>query len=343
MAERVIRSGGALPVMVSSENGRAGMSAAMALLCQGGRALDAVELACRIVEDDPEDHSVGYGGIPNLLGEVELDASIMDGRTLRTGAVAAVKGYGNPITLARRVMEELPHVLLVGRGAERFAAELGQQEADQLTEEALRRWRERFEEYGLTPGDSPDSLRSLAQLLSVPVQLRDRASEPPPPSTPAETEQVAKDDTLGTVNFLARDRYGDLASAVSTSGVAWKYPSRVGDSPIVGAGNYCDNRYGAVACTGRGELAIRASTARSVILYMKMGMSLLEAGLEALRDLAYLEPTPGHWMNMVALAPKGDETEIAGFATVPGRHYLYMTAEMDAPQLAERICLPEQA
>lgn len=328
--------------MVSSENGRAGMSAAMALLCQGGRALDAVELACRIVEDDPEDHSVGYGGMPNVLGEVELDASIMDGRTLQTGAVAAVKGYANPITLARRVMEELPHVLLVGRGAERFAAELGQKPADQRTEEALRRWRERFEEYGLTPGSS-DSLRSLARTLAAPMQLRDQATQPAQSLAPEEAERAAKDDTLGTVNFLARDRYGDLASAVSTSGVAWKYPGRVGDSPIVGAGNYCDNRYGAAACTGRGELAIRMSTARSVILYLKMGMSLLEAGLEALRDLAYLEPTPGHWMNIVALAPVGEQTEVAGFATVPGGRYLYMTAEMDAPQLAERICLPEQA
>ena len=123
-----------LPVMVASENGRAGMTAAMDLLRQGGSALDAVELACRITEADPEDHSVGYGGIPNAAGEVELDASIMDGRTLQTGAVAAVMGYGHPITLARRVMEQLPHVLLVGRGAERFAAELGCEPADQRTD-----------------------------------------------------------------------------------------------------------------------------------------------------------------------------------------------------------------
>jgi beta-aspartyl-peptidase (threonine type) len=151
---------------------------------------------------------------------------------------------------------------------------------------------------------------------------------------------LLKDDTQGTVNFLARDQYGDLASAVSTSGVAWKYPSRVGDSPIVGAGNYCDNRYGAVACTGRGELAIRAGTARSLVVYMKLGMSLQEAGMEALRDLAYIEHTPGHYMNMVAMTPAG---AVAGFATMPGRFYLHMTGEMDAPQLAERACLPEQA
>ncbi len=319
-----------LPVMVASENGRAGMTAAMALLRQGGSALDAVELACRITEDDPEDHSVGYGGLPNVAGEVELDASIMDGRTLETGAVAALMGYGNPITLARRVMEQLPHVLLVGRGAERFAAELGMQPASQRTEAALARWRERFEEYGLTPGAS-DDLRALARQLAVPVTLRDRR--------PVAALPPRRDDTQGTVNFLARDRQGNLASAVSTSGVAWKYPSRVGDSPIAGAGNYADNRYGAAACTGRGELAIRVSTARSLVLYMKMGMSLHEAGLEALRDLLYLQPTPGHYMNIVAMTPTG---EVAGFASMPNRVYLHMHGEMDGPQLAERICLPEQ-
>jgi beta-aspartyl-peptidase (threonine type) len=319
-----------LPVMVASENGRAGMSAAMELLRQGGSALDAVELACRITEDDPEDHSVGYGGLPNAAGEVELDASIMDGRTLQTGAVAAVMGYGNPITLARRVLEQLPHVLVVGRGAERFAAVLGQPPADQRTEAALLRWRERFVEHGLTPGADGD-LRALARQLTAPVTLRDRE--------PVAAQPAKRDDTQGTVNYLARDQRGNLASAVSTSGMAWKYPGRVGDSPIIGAGNYADNRYGAAACTGRGELAIRVSTARSLILYMKMGMSLEEAGLEALRDLVYLQPTPGHYMNIVAMTPDG---QVAGFASAPDKVYLHMHAGMDSPELAARSCLPEQ-
>ena len=117
--------------IVASENGRKGAEAAMALMRKGGSALDAVELACRITEDDPDDHSVGYSGLPNVRGEVELDASIMDGKTLRTGAVASVRNFGNPITLARQVMENLPHVLLVGHGAERLARDLGHVEADQ--------------------------------------------------------------------------------------------------------------------------------------------------------------------------------------------------------------------
>lgn len=311
------------PVMVASENGRRGMMAAMALLREGGSALDAVELASRIVEDDPDDHSVGYGGLPNVLGEVELDASIMDGRTLQAGAVAAVQGYGRAITLARRVMEQTPHVLVVGRGAERLAVETGEQPQEQRTEEALRRWRERFAERGFEPG-SADNLREVARSLTRPMNLQDKLYK------------AARVDTLGTVNFIALDSHGNLASAVSTSGLGWKYPGRVGDSPLIGAGNYCDNRYGAAACTGMGELAIRVATARSLVLYLKFGMSLAEAGREALRDLAGLAPAEGQYMNIVALTPAG---EPAGFTTVPGKKYLYQRAAMDEPELAERLML----
>ena len=311
------------PIIVASENGRRGMEAAMELLRNGASALDAVEYASRIVEDDPDDHSVGYSGLPNVLGEVELDASIMDGRTLRAGAVAAVKGYGNVITLARKVMEELPHVLLVGRGAEQLAAELGLAPQEQRTEEAQRRWRERFAERGLQPGSQAE-LRKMATLLTAPINLQDKLY------------QAARVDTLGTVNFIARDRHGDLASAITTSGLGWKYPGRVGDSPLIGAGNYCDNRYGAVGCTGMGELAIRVSTARSLVLYLKMGMSLHEAGLEALRDLHGLGTGNEYYMNIVALTPAGEH---GGFTTVAGKNYLYHAAGMAAAQLLPRTPL----
>ncbi|MEZ4556830.1 MAG: N(4)-(beta-N-acetylglucosaminyl)-L-asparaginase [Caldilineaceae bacterium] len=310
-----------VPVIVASENGRRGAIAAMNLLRNGGAALDAVELASRIVEDDPEEHSVGYSGLPNVLGEVELDASIMDGRTLQVGAVAAVRGYGNPITLARHVMTETPHVLIVARGAERLAAELNIHPSNQLSEEALRRWRARYDEYGIDP-HTGDDLRTVATRLTRPVNLRDMVA------------QQEKVDTLGTVNFIAVDTFGNMASAVTTSGLAWKYPSRVGDSPIIGAGNYCDNRYGGAACTGMGELAIRVSTARSLVLYMKMGMSLREAGVETLRELAELHAPEGQYMNIVALRPDGEH---AGFTTVPGKQYLYFSGDMDEPALAPRL------
>lgn len=327
-----------LPTLVASENGRLGLIAAMALLRNGGSALDAVEAAARVTEADLNDVSVGRGGLPNVLGEVELDASIMDGRTLRAGAVAAVQGYGHPTTLARAVMEKLPHVLLAGRGAERFAAELGMAPEDQRIESTMARWRARFGEYGLDP-DALVSPAAAAATLTRPLDLdhhlRDVPTSAPRAEPPA--REPPRDDTKGTVNFLALDAQGNLASAVSTSGIAWKYPGRVGDSPIVGAGNYCDNRYGAAACTGMGELALRAATARSLILYVKMGMSLCDAGLETLRDVQALDGALGYYMNIVALAPSGEH---AGFTTVPGKRYLYMTAAMEEPAAVERLALP---
>ncbi|MEM7132633.1 MAG: N(4)-(beta-N-acetylglucosaminyl)-L-asparaginase [Chloroflexota bacterium] len=336
-------------IIVASENGRKGAVAAMALMKQGGSALDAVELACRVVEDDPAEQSVGYGGLPNLLGDVELDASIMDGRDLRTGAVAAVRHYGNVISIARHVMDQLPHVLLVGRGAEQFAAEMGESPANQRTDDSMGRWRERYVEAGLEPVTRPNvPLRGLATQLSKPLNLSDQAHVQTGDSISEQTSHTAKnpeangkDDTQGTVNFLAIDDRGDMASAVSTSGLGWKYPSRVGDSPIIGAGNYCDNRYGAAACTGSGELAIRVSTARSLVLYLKMGMSIQNAGLECLRDLTALkqadEEELTNYMNIVALSSDGNHE---GFTSVPGKLYLYFTDSMNEPELSERTCLP---
>jgi L-asparaginase / beta-aspartyl-peptidase len=303
-------------IVVASANGRVGIDEAMRILRDGGSALDAVEAGTRLVEDNLEDHTVGRAGLPNLIGEVELDASIMDGRTLASGAVAAVKGYPNPIAIARRVMTDLPHVLLAGEGAARFAAECGFEPADLLTEETLQTWRERLEGkvppfYG--PGDIAylDRMRELVALTSDP-------------------EKVA-----GTVNFIARDRDGNIASAVSTSGWAWKYPGRVGDSPIIGAGNYCDNRYGAAACTGRGEMAIRAATARSVVLYLKAGMSLDDALAEAMRDLWVLEDPYYGGMNIIALDAVGRP---AAAANRPAT-YIYMTDEMDAYVEAPRTVI----
>jgi len=301
------------PIIVASENGRRGAVAAMELLRRGSSAIDAAELAARVTEDDPDEHSVGFSGLPNLLGQVELDASLMNGRTLETGAVAGVQDYGNAISLARAVMDELPHVLLVGRGAERFAGEMGQKPADQRTFASLDFWRTRFTETGVELTGA--ELRHIVTRLTLPLHLEDRVPH-------------------GTVNYLVRDAHGDLASAVSTSGLAWKYPGRVGDSPIIGAGNYCDNRYGGAACTGSGELAIRVSTARSLVLYLKMGMSLDEAGRECLTEIVQLKPRVGQYMNFVAMTPDGVH---AGFSTMAGKKYLYYTEEMAEPVLGERV------
>jgi beta-aspartyl-peptidase (threonine type) len=304
-------------IVIASSNGDVGISAAWEVLQAGGTALDAVEAATRLVEDNPSDHSVGYGGYPNLLGEVELDASIMDGTTLRAGAVGALRGYRHAISVARRVMEELPHVMLAGEGAARFAAELGMEREQLLTDEAARAWQD-----GIA-GRLPEAFRDAQGALTTEMLRRATLLETDP-------ERVA-----GTVNFIAQDREGRLASAVSTSGWAWKYPGRLGDSPIIGAGNYADDRYGAAACTGWGELAIRAGTARAVVLYLKTGYPLEAACREAFRDLASLQIDPTHvLMSMVALDRYGNHCAVT---TAPGRTYLYQADGMPAPATLPRL------
>nr|WP_290668616.1 N(4)-(beta-N-acetylglucosaminyl)-L-asparaginase [Ardenticatena sp.] len=308
------------PMLVASRNAAVGFDEGMRLLREGASALDAASAVVRIVEDNPEDHTVGYGGLPNLLGDVELDAMVMDGRTLKAGAVAALKGFRNPVLVARKVMEELPHVLLAGEGAARFAREMGFEEAELLTDEARRIWQER-----LTASDVPEDVARYYNHMRR--FARDLARDP---------EQAAKDagsGVMGTVVVLARDAQGNIAVATSTSGWAWKYPGRVGDTPIPGAGGYADNRYGAAACTGRGEMAMRAATARSVVLYMKMGLPLWNAAREATIDLYALDDEFANVLTLYAMDAHGGHV---GFSNQPGRTYVFQTAEMDAPE--ERPC-----
>ena len=151
--------------------------------------------------------------------------------------------------------------------------------------------------------------------------------------------EIASDPELakGTTNFLAQDARGDLCAGVSTSGWAWKYPGRVGDSPLIGAGLYADNRYGAVACTGMGEMAIRAGTARCLVLYLEMGLSLAEAGRRAMDDLNSLGRSKYRQMRVVALDREGQH---AGFSTEKKKSYLFMTGEMEEPQEVARTHIP---
>jgi L-asparaginase / beta-aspartyl-peptidase len=240
------------------------MKAAVDCLKSGGRALDAVEQGIRLVERAPGVHSVGQDAFPNLLGQSELDASIMDGRTLGAGAVGALQGFVHPISVARRVMEELPHVLLVGAGAATFADEMGAERGDLMSEEVRQQW---------------------AQWLSERMSPEEWAHWPPARLAPWARLTADPETAHGTVCLLARDQAGTIAAGVSTSGWAWKYPGRLGDSPIIGAGCYADNRFGAAACTGFGEMTIRLGTARSVTLYIKMGLSIEGAVRAAVDDL----------------------------------------------------------
>ncbi len=303
-------------IVVASSNGDVGIRQAMEVLRQGGSAINAIVAGIKPVESNPDDHSVGYSGLPNLIGEVELDASLMDGRTLEAGCVGALHGYEHAIEVARKVMEELPHVLIVGAGAARFAKEMGFPQRDLLTPEAKAIWEKGLErDTTMTPGE----VRFAERM----AELSQRAADPERPT--------------GTVNFIAQDRDGNIACGVSTSGWSWKYPGRLGDSPIIAAGNYADNRYGAAACTGHGEMAMRAATAHSVVLYMKMGMSLDAALREAMADLKALG---GPWvsrMNIVALDRDGQPS---GASNEAGKTLIFMRDDMADFETKERLYIP---
>jgi beta-aspartyl-peptidase (threonine type) len=300
-------------LVVASDNGLPGIEQAMQVLRAGDTALDAVEAGIRLVESNPEEDGVGLGGLPNLVGQVELDASIMDGRTLAAGTVGALQGYEHPISVARRVMELSPHVMLVGPGAGCLAAETGFTPCDLLTDKARDKWREWLRRF--IPDEEIDDLANQRELLPLTHRLMDEIRR------------------HGTTNFLARDQNGDIACGVSTSGWPWKYPGRLGDSPIIGAGNYADNRFGAAACTGYGELAIRCGTAHSIVLYMKMGMSVAEACQEAMCDLLPLLAAHGGEMNIVAMDRHGQP---GGITSNPrGGRYLVMTDGCAAPEFRE--------
>jgi isoaspartyl peptidase/L-asparaginase-like protein (Ntn-hydrolase superfamily) len=305
--------------MIASERGEIGLPAGVSLLRAGGTAMDAVEMAIRVVEANEADHYVGVGGLPNLLGVVELDASIMDGTTLRAGAVAAVTGFPHPISIARAVADRLPqHVLLVGAGAERFADEAGIERGPTLTDEARRLWRD-----GLDPAalDDVNQVRGPGETAYRREALKRIAAMSPP------------DGPWGTVNVLALDAAGNLAVGVSTSGYPWKYPGRVGDSAVIGAGNYCDNRVGGAACTGRGELAIRATTARSVLLALAECGDPGLACASALAETADLPDDFRSGLQALCLTPDGRH---GGASTRGDATYSVMTAENESFRTEQR-------
>ena len=309
------------PVIVGSERTEVGLPAGMAILRDGGSALDAVERALRICEDNPADHYVGTGGLPNARGDVELDASIMIGSSRAFGAVAALRNYPNPISVARAVLEQLPqHALLVGDGAATFAAECGFTQADLLTGEAKQLWFDalRAGDEGLE-GDNPDASPGDAAYRRAALGLVRRLAP--------------HDGPWGTSNVIALDHAGELVCGVSTSGYPYKYPGRVGDSAIAGAGNYCDGRYGAAACTGRGELSMRATGARAVVEQLARGADPESACVAMLADAATLPDEFRAELRVLALTPDGRHGAAAG---QDGSTYAVMTADCSEPELRPR-------
>jgi N4-(beta-N-acetylglucosaminyl)-L-asparaginase len=245
------------PRVVSSGNGIRATAKAMEILKGGGDPLDAVIAGVNIVEDDPNDMSVGYGGLPNEDGVVELDSSVMYGPTHRAGAVAALQNIKNPSKVARLVMERTDHVLLVGEGALKFARAHGFKEEDLLTDRSREAW-----------------LQWKETMSDV-----DNWFPPQTDKLPAEVRSAIQ--THGTINCIAIDAAGRLAGVTTTSGLSWKLAGRVGDSPIIGAGLYVDNEIGAAGSTGRGEANLQTCASFRVVDGMGRGLSPEQACLEA--------------------------------------------------------------
>lgn len=249
-------------VAVASANGIRAVQLAAELMDQGVDTLDAAVEGVKIRELDPEDTSVGYGGLPNEHGVVQLDASCMHGPSRRAGAVGALEGIKTPSVVAKYVLLYTDHIMLVGKGAKEFALSYGFQEEDLLTDKSREIW------------------------------LRWRANRGPDDdwlNVPAEKD--LEFERHGTINCNVVNAAGDVSSVTTTSGLAWKIPGRVGDSPIIGAGQYTDNDIGAAGSTGRGESNIKVCGAFLTVEFMRRGMSPTDAALETLRRVvASTEP-----------------------------------------------------
>jgi beta-aspartyl-peptidase (threonine type) len=284
------------PFIIGTRNASKFLYAGTEILRNGGSAKDAVEASTKLVEANPKDDSVGYGGVPNLLGKVELDASIMDGRTLRTGAVGAVKGYIHVISIARMVMEKTPHVMLVGSGAELFAKAMGFKKQNLLTKEANASYQSFLKRYAGQPkeGEKPWYVK-----YDVDFGLR-------------EWYDKLTEKQHGTVNIIAIDKNGDICSGVSTS------------------------RFGAAACTGRGELAIRLSLARTIVSYMMNGMTISEACARGMKDINELHEKGD--MNCLAMDNKGNTMSAS-----TGRESIhwYMGTDSKEPEKRKGIWIKE--
>ncbi|MDQ2898718.1 MAG: N(4)-(beta-N-acetylglucosaminyl)-L-asparaginase [Acidobacteriota bacterium] len=259
-------------IVVSSANGLRACTRAMQTLKAGGDTLDAVVAGVNINELDPEDNSVGYGGLPNEDGVVELDACVMHGPTRRAGSVASIRGIKTPSNIAKLVMEHTDHIMLAGDGALRFAKDFGFKEEDLLTEKSRLAW--------LVWRQSLRDPAGHSNWLSG-ADLNNAGKE-----TLAWAREVAAHPPTGTINCLALNAKGEMSGVTTTSGLAWKIAGRVGDSPIIGAGLFLDQDVGGAGSTGRGEENIRVCGGHTIVENMRKGMSPKDACLDAMRRVA---------------------------------------------------------
>ena len=285
---------GSLPVVISSANGLEAVRRAYEMLHGGSDPLDAVIAGVNLVEDDPNDITVGYGGLPNEDGEVELDASCMHGPTCRAGAVGALKYIKNPSKVARLIMDRSNRVFLVGEGALKFALAHGFKKENLLTDKSREIW----------------------------LRWKDNLSthddwEPP-------RDKDGNPINHGTINCNAVDAKGDIAGVTTTSGLPFKVAGRVGDSPIIGAGLYVDNEVGAAGSTGHGEANIKVAGGHTVVEFMREGFHPEEACLRTCqRILDMYKKAPKWWgelqnVNYYAVNKKG---QFAAAAIFSGSRY----------------------
>ncbi|MCI0693207.1 N(4)-(beta-N-acetylglucosaminyl)-L-asparaginase [candidate division KSB1 bacterium] len=285
---------GKLPVIVCSRGedwGRKVNTPGWEILANGGNLMDAVEKAANVVELDPEDNSVGYGGLPNEEGVVQLDASCMYGPTHKPGSVACLEGIKAPCSVARLVMERTDHMMLVGAGAQKFAIAHGFQIENLLTEKSRLRWLKWKENLS---GDDDWF----------------------PPADGIYREKNGRPS--GTINVFGIDAKGDVAGITTTSGLFGKINGRIGDSPIIGAGLYVDNEAGAAGATGRGEEVIRTCGSFYVVSLMRQGMHPTKACLEACKRIVEINERQGVKIDFndkfVAVNKKGE----VGCAAIKG-------------------------
>jgi len=290
------------PIAIASANGLRAVTKAMEMIAAGSDALDAVVAGVNIIEDDPNDTTVGYGGLPNEEGVVELDSAVMHGPTHRAGSVAALRNIKNPSKVARTVMERSDHVLLVGDGALRFARAHGFEEQNLLTPKAREAWLY-WKEHLSTKDDwlpsHGEDDRDIGALLPEPLQ----------------NEAGEYFRHTGTIHCSALDRNGNLSCVTSTSGLAFKIPGRIGDSPIIGAGLYCDNAVGSAGSTGRGEANLTNCSCRMVVELLRAGKTPEQACLEAvqrivdhnhMKRLQTAEGRPSFEVELYAVTNRGD-------------------------------------
>ena len=324
------------PVVVASDNGqrfknggpRTAVEEAFRLMTQGTDVLDAVIAAVSIVELDPLDTSVGYGGLPNADGVVQLDASCMHGPKRRAGAVACLEGVRTPSHVAKAVLDQTDHHLLVGSGAQRFARSLGFTIEDDLNTDESRRlwldWKRRIDpDHYLDPNRSAvEGERATAAMLAEGL--------------------IDARHVYGTINCSGVNAQGDVSGVTTTSGLAFKIPGRVGDSPILGAGLYVDGEIGAAGSTGRGEANLFGLSSYQIVENMRRGMHPKDAGMEVLKRivarttekrLLAASGKPNFYVKFYILNRSGEHAGVCLYSSYQGRPMEYAVCTEQGAQI----------